>query len=120
MNKTKAFNIVLLCVEILLALLILLPLAFFAYNLIEGVIEDLANVGDEHYCGGTVFYRFFSHAVLAAVNAALFIIGLIFHLILKKKNVSPLHQTMFRLLTLGPIASQVIYIVISVIVMLIL
>ena len=43
MSKDKVKNAVLLCLKIILPILILIPLAFFTYRLIEGHIEDIAN-----------------------------------------------------------------------------
>ena len=75
MKKPKALDILLWCLKIILPILILIPLAFFTYRLIEGHIEDLANVGTEGYHSGMGLYVFASHVVLFAANAVLTIIG---------------------------------------------
>ena len=68
MKKIKILDIVLLIVKIVLALLILIPLVFCSYNLIGVLAEDLANVGNEGYHSGTLFYLFASHVILLGAN----------------------------------------------------
>lgn len=123
MKKIKILDIVLLIVKIFLALLILIPLVFCSYNLIGVLTEDLANVGNEDYHSGTLFYLFASHVILLGANAVLFVIGCICWLISKKNTSAPdrkKHATAFRWLMLAPIASQLVYTIISVVVLIIL
>ena len=120
MSKDKVNNAVLLCLKIIIPILILIPLAFFTYRLIEGHIEDLANVGTEGYHSGMGLYVFASHVVLFAANAVLTIIGAIGLLIAKKHKTSPAHKKnviTLRCLALSPLCSQILYVLITIIVL---
>ena len=44
MKKPKALDILLWCLKIILPILILIPLAFFTYRLIEGHIEEIIDL----------------------------------------------------------------------------
>ena len=120
MSKDKVKNAVLLCLKIILPILILIPLVFFTYRLIEGHIEDLSNIGTEGYHSGMGLYVFASHVVLFAANAVLTIIGAIGLLIAKKHKMSPAHNKnviTFRGLALSPLGSQILYVLITIIVL---
>lgn len=120
MKKPKALDILLWCLKIILPILILIPLAFFTYRLIEGHIEDLANVGTDGYHSGMGLYVFASHVVLFAANAVLAIIGAIGLLIAKTHKASPAHKKSvitFRCLALSPLCSQILYVLITIIVL---
>ena len=120
MSKDKVKNAVLLCLKIILPILLLIPLAFFTYRLIEGHIEDIANRGTEGYFSGMGLYVFASHVVLFAANAVLTIIGAIGLLIAKKHKASPAHNKnviTFRCLALSPLCSQILYVLITIIVL---
>lgn len=120
MKKRKFLDIFLLCLKIILPIFILIPLVFFSYRLIEGRIEDIANIGDEGYHSGIGLYIFLSHIVLLGVNVVLLIIGCVGLLISKKYKSSPMQKNnilTFRYLTLAPIISQLLYVVINLIAM---
>lgn len=120
MSKDKVKNAVLLCLKIILPILLLIPLAFFTYRLIEGHIEDIANRGTEGYFSGMGLYVFASHVVLFAANAVFTIIGAIGLLIAKTHKASPAHKKSvitFRCLALSPLGSQILYVLITIIVL---
>ena len=120
MSKDKVKNAVLLCLKIIIPILVIIPLAFFTYRLIEGHIEDIANRGTEGYFSGMGLYVFASHVVLFAANAVLTIIGAIGLLIAKKHKASPAHTKnviTFRCLALSPLGSQILYVLITIIVL---
>lgn len=120
MSKDKVKNAVLLCLKIILPILILIPLVFFTYRLIEGHIQDLAERGTEGYFSGMGLYVFLSHMVLFAANAVLTIIGAIGLLIAKKHKTSSAHKKnliTFRCLALSPLGSQILYVLITIIVL---
>ena len=120
MSKDKVKNAVLLCLKIIIPISILIPLAFFTYRLIEGHLEDIANRGTEGYHSGMGLYVFASHVVLFAANAVFTIIGAIGLLIAKKFKTSPAHKKnviTFRCLALSPLGSQILYVLITIIVL---
>ena len=120
MSKDKVKNAVLLCLKIIIPILILIPLVFFTYRLIEGHIQDLAERGTEGYFSGMGLYVFASHVVLFAANAVLTIIGAIGLLIAKKHKASPAHTKnviTFRCLALSPLGSQILYVLITIIIL---
>ena len=119
MNKKKMLDIFLLCLKIILPILILIPLVFFSYRLIEGRIEDIANIGNEGYHSGIGLYIFLSHIVLFGINVVLLIIGCVGLLVSKKYKSSPMQKNnviTFRYLSFAPIISQLLYVVINLIV----
>lgn len=120
MKKSKYLDIFMLCLKIVLPILVLLPLVFFTYRLIEGRINDIANIGTEGYHSGMGLYIFASHIVLFGVNIVLLILGCIGLLISKKYTSSSIQKKniiTFRCLTIAPIVSQLLYVVINIIVM---
>lgn len=120
MKKDKILDVLLLCLKIILPILIMIPLAFFSYRLIEGRIEDLANIGNDSYHSGTGLYIFLSHVTLLVINAVLLIIGCIGLLIAKKHKACSLQNRniiTFRCLALAPVCSQLLYVIINVIVL---
>ena len=120
MKQRKSLDVFLLCLKIILPILLLIPLIFFSYRLIEGRIHDIANIGNEGYHSGIGLYMFLSHIVLLAVNAVLLIISLIGLIIAKKYKASPIQKKNVRAfvwLTLAPIANQLLYLIITMIVM---
>lgn len=120
MKKRKALDFFLLCLKILLPILISVPLVFFIYRLIEGRIDDIANIGNEGYFSGMGLYVFLSHMVLFVINVVLLVIGCVGLLISKKYTASPVQKRnviTFRCLIFAPIASQFLYVVISLIVL---
>ena len=120
MKRIKIPDIVLHGIKVILALLILLLLVFFSYRLVEGRLEDLANADNPHYRGGLGLYIFASHIVLFGANIILTALGGICWLIAKKYKSSPLqrqHVSAFRWLTLAPLVSQLLYVLVNVLVM---
>ena len=120
MKKGTVVDAVLLCLKILLPVLILIPLIFFSYRLIEGRLEDLANAGNEHYHTGIGLYLFASHAVLLGINAVLAILGGTGWVIAAKHKDTPAHTKngkLFRCLTFAPLASEIVYVWVTVLVL---
>lgn len=120
MKKGKIVDAVLLCLKILLPVLIMIPLIFFSYRLIEGRLEDLANVGNQHYHSGLGLYLFASHAVLLGANAVLAILGGAGWVIAAKCKDTPAHTgnvKVFRYLTFSPLFSEVAYVWVTVLVL---
>ena len=52
MKQNKVLDILLLCLKIILPALLLIPLAFFTYRLVECRMDDIANAGVEGYHSG--------------------------------------------------------------------
>ena len=120
MKNVKPLDVFLLCLKILLPILILIPLVFFTYRLTEGRMSDIANAGNDDYHSGLGLYIFASHMLLFIANVILAVIGAIGLLIATKYNTCPIQRKniiAFRCLTLAPLCSQVLYILINVIVM---
>ena len=120
MKKPKALDILLWCLKIILPILILIPLVFLSYRLVAGRLEDLANIGTEGYHSGMGLYIFASHTLLLAANAILTILGCIGLAIAKKYKSSPTQRkniTTFKCLALAPLCSQILYVLITIIVL---
>lgn len=118
MGKRKPLDTVMLCFQIILPVLIVLPLAFFSYRLVEGRLEDLANLGDPGYHSGMGLYIFASHVVLLGANLVLAAVSGIWWLAARRYKSSPVqrkHVVAFRWLTLAPAASQILYVIVNVI-----
>ena len=119
MKKHRVLDIILLILKIILPILIAIPLVFVSYRLIEGRIEDIKNIGNESYHSGLGLYIFASHILLLAANAILFVLGgagLIISMQYKscpnrKRNVKT-----FIWLTVAPMMSQWLYLLINIIV----
>jgi hypothetical protein len=119
-RKDKILNAILLCLKILVPLLTLIPLAFFTYRMIEGHIEDLANRGNESYFSGMGLYMVASHVLLFAVNAVLAIIAAVGLLIATRRKPCPNHRknvVTFHYILLTPVASQVLYVLLTVLIL---
>lgn len=121
MKQRKFLDVFLLCLKIILPILILIPLLFFSYRLIEGRIFEITHADEQlDPCGGMGLYIFLSHFLLLAVNAVLLIISLIGLVISKKYKASPIHKKNVRAfvwLTLAPIFSQLLYLGVTLITM---
>ena len=120
MNKTKVLDILLLCLEIILPILILIPLVFFSYRMIEGRIQDLANAGNEDYHSGIGLYLFLTHPLLFFWNAPLALIGVIGTRCARKRAACTgqnHHATLFRAITFSAMGSQLLYFVMTLVVM---
>ena len=120
MKKHIALDILLWCLKILLPILILIPLVFVSYRLVEGRLEDIANIGNEHYHSGLGLYIFASHVLLFLANTILTVIGCIGLVISKIYKSCPIQKKniiTFRCLSLVPVCSQVLYVLINVIVL---
>lgn len=119
MKKLKILEIFLLCIKILLPILILIPLVFFSYGLVEGRMRDIANIGNEGYHSGIALYVYASNIILLGANLVLSLIGLSGWII--SKNIScPIQKkniVIFRCLTWAPLCSQLLYILINLIVL---
>ncbi|MBO5269728.1 MAG: hypothetical protein J6B77_03010 [Clostridia bacterium] len=120
MNRSRILNVLLLLLEILLLLLILIPLVFFSYRMIEGRIQDLANVGNEDYHSGIGLYLFLTHPLLFFWNAPLALIGVIGTRCARKRAActgQKHHVTLFRAITFSAMGSQLLYFVMTLVVM---
>ena len=120
MKKPKALDILLWCLKIILPILILIPLVFLSYRLVEGRLEDLSNIGNDGYHSGMGLYIFASHTLLLVANAILTILGCIGLVIAKKYKSSPTQRKniiTFRCLALAPLCSQILYVLINAIVL---
>lgn len=120
MKKHKVLDILLWCLKIILPILILIPLVFLSYRLVEGHLEDLANIGNDDYHSGMGLYIFASHTLLFAANVILTVVGCIGWVIAKKYKSCPTQRKniiTFRCFALAPLCSQILYILINVIVM---
>ena len=118
MKKPKALDILLWCLKIILPILILIPLVFLSYRLVEGRLEDLANIGTEGYHSGMGLYIFASHTLLLAANVILTILGCIGLVIANKYKSSPTQRKniiTFKCLALAPLCSQILYLLVNVI-----
>ena len=60
-------EILLWILKILIPLAVLLPVVYFSYSLVQGRLEDLANLDTEGYFSGTGLYLFASHILLFAI-----------------------------------------------------
>ncbi len=88
--------------------------------MVGGHIEDITNVGNQHYHSGMGLYVFASHIVLLVANVVLAIIGAIGLFIAKKHKECLAHKknvTIFRYLALSPLGSQILYVLITIIVL---
>lgn len=118
MNKEIIKIILRSVLKIALVVLILIPLVFFTYRLVEGHVHDLAAKDDPHYHSGIGLYVFASHVVLLAINAVFTVIIAIGLLITKKRSKSSMHtKRAFRLLASAPFMSQILYVLITLIVL---
>ena len=109
MKQNKVLDILLLCLKIILPALLLIPLAFFTYRLVECRMDDIANAGVEGYHSGMGLYIFASYVLLIAANAVLSLVGGVGLWIAKRYTATPNHSKIFLCLTLAPMASQVLY-----------
>lgn len=121
MRKIKPLDIFLLFLKILIPILILIPLVFFSYRLIEGRIFEIAEMENKEIRGGGAFlFAIVSHVLLFVINVVLFIVAGICYLISKKYKATPKHKKnvlTFGRLTLMPIVSQVLYFILILIVL---
>ena len=119
MKKHRVLDIILLILKIILPILIAIPLVFVSYRLIEGRIEDLKNIGNESYHSGLGLYIFASHVLLLAANAILFVLGgagLIISMQYKSCSNRKRNVKTFIWLTVAPMMSQWLYLLINIIV----
>jgi hypothetical protein len=120
MTKRKILDGFLLCMKLLLPVLILLPLVFVSWRLVEVRLEDLANLGNEGYHSGTGLFLFAAHVLLLCTNGVLAGIGGICLFIVWRYKSSPKHRQnvrTFRWLTVAPAISQVLYVVVNILVL---
>lgn len=120
MTKQKILDGILLCLKILLPVLILIPLVFLSWRLVEIRLEDLANLGKEGYHSGTGLFLFAAHVLLLCANGVLAIVGGIILFIAWRYKSSPKHRQnvkTFRWLTIAPAISQVTFVLVNVVVM---
>ncbi len=119
MKKARLPDTFLLFLKIALPILTLIPLVFFSCNLIEGHIDAIANDHESHH-DGMGFYIFLSHILLAGMNAVLWGLAGVALLISKKYKSTPKHDknvVAFDRLTVTPILSQILYVIITVVVL---
>ena len=121
MKQRKALDVFLLCLKIILPILLLIPLIFFSYQLIDGRIWELSHIENREPCNpGMTLYAIITHIILLGINIVLLIISLIGLIIAKKYKASPIHKKNVRAfvwLTLAPITNQLLYLIITMIVM---
>lgn len=116
MKEQKLLDTLGLGFKITLLVLVLAPLIFCLYRLIETTLYDIINSGNPSYCGGTGLYLFASNFVLFEINIVLFIIAGIGLLISKKITSTTMKKNSlltFRNLTFAPLVSQLIYMLLS-------
>ena len=119
MRKNRLLDLFLRFFRILFPICILVPLVFFSYRLIDGRMEDLANIGNQDYHSGLGLFIFASHIVLFGINAILVLLGGIGWLVSQKCKSLPnqeQHILVFRFLTFAPMISHLVYCLINVIV----
>ena len=120
MKKHIILDILLWCLKIILPILILTVLVFVSYRLVEGHLDDLANRGTEGYHSGMGLYLFASHVLLLAANAVLTLVGIIGLVIAKLYKGASKHRKnviTFIYLSLAPLCSQCLYVLINFIVL---
>ena len=121
MKQRKALDVFLLCLKIILPILLLIPLIFFTYQLIDGRIWELSHIENREPCNpGMALYAIVTHIILLGINTVLLIISIIGLIIAKKYKASPIHKKNVRAfvwLTLAPITNQLLYLIITMIVM---
>ena len=120
MTKQKILDGILLCLKILLPVLILIPLVFLSWRLVEIRLEDLANLGKEGYHSGTGLYLFAAHVLLLCANGVFAVLGGIGLFVAWKYKSCPKHRQnvkTFRWLTVAPAISQVTFVLVNLIVM---
>lgn len=120
MTKQKILDGILLCLKVLLPILILIPLMFVSWRLVEIRLEDLANLGNESYHSGTGLFLFAAHILLLCANGVLAVLGGICLFVAWRYKSSPKHRQnvkIFRWLTIAPAISQVTFVLVNVVVM---
>ena len=114
MKNRNTLDVVLLILKIVLIALLLFPLVFFTYRMIESQLFDLAHLGEPGFHSGTGLLVFASFILLAGMNLILVVLGALGWLTAAKCKRS---TKAFRVLTFAPIASQAAYLLISLLVM---
>lgn len=97
-----------------------LPFLFCSYQLIRVALEDLANAGSDGYHSGLGLYLFASHAVLFFINAGLTLMSILGLIIVKKYKSSFIQNKNvldFKRLSFAPLCCEILYILISVIIL---
>lgn len=97
MKQRKALDVFLLCLKIILPILLLIPLIFFSYQLIDGRIWELSHIENREPCNpGMALYAIITHIILLGINIVLLIISIIGLIIAKKYKASPIHKKNVR------------------------
>lgn len=113
MKQRKSLDVFLLFLKIILPILLLIPLIFFSYQLIDGRIWELSHIENREPCNpGMALYAIVTHIILLGINTVLLIISIIGLIIAKKYKASPIHKKNVRAfvwLTLAPVFSQLLY-----------
>lgn len=112
MKKATICDVTLTVLKLLLPVLLLLPLAFFSYRLIEGRLFDVAHLGEESYHSGTGLYFFASALLLLGVNLFCTVLGIVGWVIAYRHKTSPRRREnliTFRILTASPALCQILY-----------
>ncbi len=112
MKREKLLDIVLLCFKIILPILILLPLSYFSYGIIEGRLDDVAHLGEEGYFSGMGLYFFLSALLLLGINLFCTALGIVGWVISHRHKTCPQRRKnliTFRILTFSPLLSQILY-----------
>jgi hypothetical protein len=114
MKNRNTLDVVLLILKIILIALLLFPLVFFTYRMIELRLFDLAHLDDPNYFSGTGLYIFASQPLLLGMNLIPLIFSILGWITAARYKRS---TKVFRVLTFAPIASQAAYLLISLLVM---
>ena len=118
MKKTKILHIFLTCLKVIIPVLLIVPLVFFSYRLVEGRLDDIKNAGNEDYHSGTGFYIFASHALLIAADVIAFAAGGVGLLISSLSKTDPMREkniSHFKSLLIAPMLNHLLYLLITVI-----
>lgn len=119
MRNQKALSIFLRILKILLIVAMILPMIFFSYRLIESRISDIQNAGDEGYHSGYGLLFFLTGLVMLIVNGSVFLVCGITLLLLflsgRKYQGRPKAMTWFSWFAIAPLANQMLYLLIGIV-----
>ena len=120
MLRKRLADVFLFTLKILIPIMILFPIVYFTFHLIDIRITDVANVGNESYHSGFSFYVFASHTILFFVNLCALFVCLVGWIVSKCYRSSPIqkrHLSYFRYSMLSLPLSHVLYFLIHVLVL---
>ena len=108
----KKFDVVMLCLMILLSALILIPLMICSEAIVSNLIEDYVNVGNEGFHSGTGQTFFVSQLFLTCWNVLMTLCGLVCTLIAAlHRSESRKNVIAFVCISAAPFLSQILLIV---------